>query len=114
MSAARREQLLTDPSRHSAADILTALGTDANIGLSDNEARTRLTQYGTNELTSEKSKPAWRKFLAQFKDILVILLLIATAISAGLCVYERESNLPYEAISIFTVVMLNAIMGYVQ
>lgn len=114
MSAARREQLLTDPSRHSAADILTALGTDEHVGLSDNEARTRLDHYGMNELTSEKSKPAWRKFLAEFKDILVILLLIATAISAGLWVYERESNLPYEAIAIFTVVMLNAIMGYVQ
>ena len=114
MSAARREQLLTDPSRHSAFDILTALGTDEHVGLSDNEARTRLDQYGMNELTSEKSKPAWRKFLAEFKDILVILLLIATAISAGLWVYERESNLPYEAIAIFTVVMLNAIMGYVQ
>jgi Ca2+-transporting ATPase len=114
MSAARREQLLTDPSRHSAFDILTALGTHEHVGLSDNEARTRLDQYGMNELTSEKSKPAWRKFLAEFKDILVILLLIATAISAGLWVYERESNLPYEAIAIFTVVMLNAIMGYVQ
>lgn len=114
MSAARREQLLTDPSRHSAFDILTALGTDEHVGLSDNEARTRLDQYGMNELTSEKSKPAWRKFLAEFKDILVILLLVATAISAGLWVYERESNLPYEAIAIFTVVMLNAIMGYVQ
>lgn len=114
MGAARREQLLTDPSGHSAADILTALGTDDRIGLTDNEARTRLDQYGTNELTGEKSKPAWRKFLAQFKDILVILLLIATAISAGLWVYERESNLPYEAIAIFTVVILNAVMGYVQ
>ncbi len=114
MSAARREQLLTDPSRHSAFDILTALGTHEHVGLSDNEARTRLDQYGMNELTSEKSKPAWRKFLAEFKDILVILLLVATAISASLWVYERESNLPYEAIAIFTVVMLNAIMGYVQ
>ena len=106
MSAARREQLLTDPSRHSAADILTALGTDDRVGLSDNEARSRLDQYGMNELTSEKSKPAWRKFIAEFKDILVILLLIATAISAGLWIYERESNLPYEAIAIFTVVVL--------
>jgi P-type Ca2+ transporter type 2C len=114
MSAARREQLLTDPSQHSAADILTALGTDERVGLSDHEARTRLDQYGSNELTSEKSKPAWRNFLAQFKDILVILLLIATAISAGLWMYERESNLPYEAIAIFTVVMLNAVLGYVQ
>ena len=58
--------------------------------------------------------PAWRKFLAQFHDVLVILLLIATAVSAGLWVYERESALPYEAMVIFAVVLLNAVMGYIQ
>ena len=58
--------------------------------------------------------PAWRKFLAQFQDVLVILLLIATLISAGLWLYERESALPYEAMAIFAVVLLNAIMGYIQ
>jgi P-type Ca2+ transporter type 2C len=46
--------------------------------------------------------------------VLVILLLIATAISAALWVYERESALPYEAIAIFAVVLLNAVMGYIQ
>ena len=58
--------------------------------------------------------PGWKKFLAQFKDVLVILLLIATAISAALWLIERESALPYEAIAIFAVVLLNAIMGYIQ
>ena len=46
--------------------------------------------------------------------MLVILLLIATLISAGLWLYERESALPYEAMAIFAVVLLNAIMGYIQ
>jgi hypothetical protein len=45
--------------------------------------------------------PAWRKFLGQFRDVLVILLLIATAISAGLWLVERDSAWPYEAIAIF-------------
>ena len=58
--------------------------------------------------------PGWRKFLAQFQDVLVILLLIATVISAGLWLYERESVLPYEAIAIFAVVLFNAIMGHIQ
>jgi len=58
--------------------------------------------------------PAWRKFLAQFQDVLVIVLLIATLISAVLWLYEREPALPYEAMAIFAVVMLNAIMGYIQ
>jgi Ca2+-transporting ATPase len=65
-------------------------------------------------LTAEKPVPAWRKFLAQFQDVLVILLLIATSISAALWLYERESALPYEAMAILAVVLLNAIMGYVQ
>ena len=95
-------------------EVLAALDTDARRGLSAGEARARLDSYGKNELTAEKPVPAWRKFLAQFQDVLVILLLIATAISAGLWLYERESALPYEAMAIFAVVLLNAIMGYIQ
>ena len=71
-------------------------------------------QHGRNELAAEKPPPAWRRFLAQFQDVLVILLLVATAISAGLWAYERDAALPYEAIAIFAVVLLNATMGYVQ
>jgi Ca2+-transporting ATPase len=58
--------------------------------------------------------PGWRKFLSQFQDVLVVLLLIATLISAVLWLIERESALPYEAIAIFAVVLLNAIMGHIQ
>jgi len=102
------------PYRQTAKEILTALDTDARSGLSEGEARARLDKYGKNELMAEKPVPAWRKFLAQFQDVLVILLLVATLISAGLWLYERDSALPYEAIAIFAVVLLNAIMGYIQ
>jgi Ca2+-transporting ATPase len=95
-------------------EVPAALGTDALRGLSEGEARARLENYGRNELTDEKPIPRWRKFLAHFQDVLVILLLIATLISAGLWLYERESALPYEAIAIFAVVLLNAVMGYIQ
>jgi len=105
---------ITDAYRRPVDEILAALGTDARLGLSAEDARTRLQRYGRNELSAEKPVPAWRKFLAQFQDTLVILLLIATLISAGMWLYERESALPYEAIAIFAVVLLNAIMGYVQ
>src|SRR5919109_2360089 len=95
-------------------EVLAALDTDARRGLSEGEARARLAKYGKNELAAEKPVPAWRKFLAQFEDVLVILLLIATLISAALWLYENESALPYEAIAILAVVLLNAIMGYIQ
>ncbi|MDQ3649174.1 MAG: cation-translocating P-type ATPase [Acidobacteriota bacterium] len=114
MSTAITERNQTATYQQTVDVVLTALDTDARRGLSNAEARARLATYGKNELTAEKPVPAWRKFLAQFQDVLVILLLIATMISAGLWVYERESALPYEAIAIFAVVLLNAIMGYVQ
>ncbi len=94
--------------------VIVALRTDPRRGLGEADARERLGQFGRNELTAEAPVPAWRKFLAQFSDTLVILLLIATAISAGLWLYERESALPYEALAILGVVVLNAVLGYVQ
>ncbi|MDM7919324.1 MAG: cation-translocating P-type ATPase [Methanosarcina sp.] len=102
------------PYRQTAKDVLIALDTDARNGLSEGEARARLDRYGRNELMAEKPVPAWRKFLEQFQDVLVVLLLAATLISVWLWLYERDSALPYEAIAIFAVVLLNAIMGYIQ
>jgi len=95
-------------------EVVTALATDRQRGLSPASAAQRREEYGPNELTAEPPTPAWRKFVAQFADPLVILLLIATALSAALWLYERESQLPYEAIAILSVVLLNAILGYVQ
>jgi Ca2+-transporting ATPase len=94
--------------------IAEMLATDLRSGLGHEDAAKRLDRYGANELTSEAPVPAWRRFVAQFQDVLVILLLVATAISAGLWVLERDTSLPYEALAIFTVVILNATMGYIQ
>src|SRR5688572_26754070 len=104
----------TAPYRQRIDEVLAMHGTDVQLGLSGAEARARLERFGRNELTAEEPVPAWRKFLCQFHHVLVILLLIATLISAGLWLYERESDLPYESIAIFSVVLLNAIMGYIQ
>jgi Ca2+-transporting ATPase len=95
-------------------EVIAALESDARQGLTDEDARRRLERVGRNELAAEAPIPAWRRVLAQFQDVLVILLLIATAISAGLWVVERDAPLPYEAIAILAVVLLNAAMGYVQ
>jgi P-type Ca2+ transporter type 2C len=64
-------------------------------------------------LAAEKPIPAWRRFLAQFQDVLILLLLVATAISVALWAIERDAALPYDAIAIFAVVLL-VTMGYVQ
>ncbi len=102
------------PHSVSVEEALRELGSDAQRGLSRSEARARLGRFGANVITSERPAPAWRKFLAQFQDVLVILLLAATAISATLWFFERDAAWPYEAIAILAVVLLNAVMGYFQ
>jgi Ca2+-transporting ATPase len=82
--------------------------------LSQAEAEARLKYYGRNELAVEEPTTGWRKFLAQFQNVLVILLLIAALVSAGLWLLERQAALPYEALAILAVVLVNALMGYVQ
>ena len=100
--------------RQSIEDVAAALRVNEREGLDDAEARARLERHGRNELAARPPVPSWRRFLAQFQDVLVILLLVATVISAALWLYERDAAWPYEAIAILAVVLLNAAMGYVQ
>ena len=97
-----------------AEAVIAALHSDADEGLSRSEALARLARDGPNALEAEPPIPTWRRFLAQFQDTLVILLLIATAISIGLWAYERDTALPYEGLAILTIVLLNGVLGYVQ
>ncbi|AHG92820.1 ATPase, P-type (transporting), HAD superfamily, subfamily IC (plasmid) [Gemmatirosa kalamazoonensis] len=105
---------MTAVHHQSVAVVAAALDVDPRRGLSETEARARLARAGRNELEAAPAAPAWRRFLAQFQDVLVLLLLAATAISTALWLYERDTALPYESIAILAVVLLNAAMGYIQ
>ena len=100
--------------RQTVDEVVAALGTDLPRGLTAGEARERLARHGPNELASAAAVPAWRRFAAQFQDVLVILLIIAAAISGGLWAWEQAGSLPYEAFAILAVVLLNATMGFLQ
>jgi len=103
-----------DPHRLPAADVLAALGTNPHTGLSTDEARRRLDLYGRNELAAAPPTPWWKRLLNQFTSVLVALLLAAAAISVALWLIQRDAPLPYEALAILAIVILNAVMGYVQ
>ena len=108
---------MTAPTHSHALDaevVVSALGTDARRGLSVAEAGTRLAKHGANALATRPPVPAWRRFAAQFRDVLVVLLLAATVVSASLWAMERETDLPYEAMAILAVVLLNALIGFLQ
>ena len=83
-------------------------------GLSDAEARARLQQHGPNQLRQQKPTSAWRRFLAQLQDTLVVLLLMAAAISAVVWYIEGDEAAPYESVVILSIVLLNAFLGFIQ
>ena len=94
MSAATGLHVSIAPYQQSIDDVIAELETDQQSGVSNSEVQRRLGLYGRNELAAERPAPAWRKFLAQFSDTLVILLLVAAAISAALWLYERDRRRP--------------------
>ncbi|MBI5068235.1 MAG: cation-translocating P-type ATPase [Deltaproteobacteria bacterium] len=102
------------PYRRPTAEVLAALGCDARRGLAAAEVPALLARHGRNELPAEPPVPAWRRFLAQFRDTLTVLLLVATAVSFVTWWIERESPVPYEAITILAIVLLNGTLGYLQ
>src|SRR5690606_29542462 len=107
-------QLATAPWASPAEEVVAALGSDAQRGLGSDEARRRLERVGRNELPESAPPSALRRLLAQFRDPLVLLLLAATAISVALWLVERAAPLPYEAIAILSVVLINALIGFLQ
>ncbi|HET7754675.1 MAG TPA: cation-translocating P-type ATPase [Anaeromyxobacteraceae bacterium] len=96
------------------AEVLSELRTDGRRGLSAAEAGARLERHGRNELPAAARVPAWRRFLAQFKDVLTILLLVATVVSFVAWWIERDSVLPYEALTILVIVLVNGVLGFVE
>ncbi len=96
------------------AAVAAALGTDPSAGLSSAEASARLAVVGPNRLDPEPPVAAWRKLLAQFVDPLVLLLLAAVAISGVTWMLEGAHGVPFEAVVIGTILVANAVLGYVQ
>jgi len=96
------------------AEVVARLGTDPVRGLSAIEARARLAQAGRNELIAAPPVPLWRKLLAQFESPLVLLLIAAGGISLAVWWFEGHHGGPYEALTIFAIVVANALLGFVQ
>lgn len=95
-----------NPYQMKKEDVLKMLGTDEN-GLTQNQAKENQKKYGKNELAEGKKKNPFLLFLEQYKDFLVIILIIAAIISGVLGDIES-------AIVIFVVITINAILGTVQ
>ena len=81
-------------------------------GLSLEEAKNRLEKNGYNKIVTKKKTSNIKKFFNQFNNIMIIILMLSAIFSFIISIYENESFM--DSIVIFAIVLLNAIMGYVQ
>jgi len=91
----------------STSDILQQLNTSQQKGLSNQEAKERINTYGKNELEEKRTKSPWLMLFEQFKETMVIILIVAAVISGFL---GKET----ETIAIAAIVLLFAILGFIQ
>ena len=92
-------------------EALRLLGSNID-GLSEEEAKRRLQEYGSNKLQEKPPKSPLILFFEQFKSILVVILLIAAGVSAYLTVLEGEPLT--DTYVILVILILNAVLGFVQ
>jgi len=105
---------IEDPFRYDVADIAKALGTDLDLGLDAEEAARRLAEDGPNEVRAAQRPSTWRRLLSHFKDPLVYLLLAAIVIATVAWFIEGRVGWPVDALVIAMVVVLNAVLGFIQ
>ena len=88
------------------------LQTDVKKGLTTEEARKRQEKYGLNELKAKKKKSLFQKFIEQFKDFSIIVLIIAAIVSGAVGIAQGEGVT--DTIIILKVVIVKAIIGVTQ
>lgn len=102
-----KEEQIKPLYQQSVQVVIAEVGSDAKTGLTTEEAKKRLVEIGPNQLKGTKKTSLWQKFLNQFKDFMIIVLIVA-AVIAGL------TGEVADAVIIMAVVILNAVFGVYQ
>ena len=101
------------PHNTSQEELLKELRTSA-AGLSSQEARQRLERYGENKLAEKRKKTNLQRFLDQFKDVMILILLLAAAVSFVVACFGHDPMEFFEPVLILLIVVLNALLGMMQ
>ena len=96
------------------AETVKCLETDEEKGLNSSEVESRKEKYGLNELAAKKKKSTFVKFLEQFKDFMIIVLIISAVISGIVGVKQEGISGITDTVIILVVVIVNAIIGVLQ
>lgn len=94
-------------------EIFSELNTSEK-GLSDIDAETNKNKFGSNEPEKQKKESFLKKFMLQFKNIMIIILIISAMISCTMSVIEKDAENLFEGLLIFVIVIINAIVGVIQ
>ena len=94
-------------------EVCRKLRTNTKFGLSEEEAQNRQLKYGRNKLHEAKKTSLAVKFIKQFNDFMIIILILSSIVSAGISYFEH-SNDYIDSIIIICIVILNALMGVIQ
>ncbi len=98
----------------SAEESLQSLGSNREVGLDDAQVRQRRERHGENRLREKKKKSLLRRFLDQFRDVMILILLAAALVSFVVVCAEQNWGELFEPLLIVLIVILNAIMGVYQ
>lgn len=94
-------------------EVLRQLDTDEKQGLTEKEVKERKEKYGKNKLEEKKKESFIVKFIKQFNDFMIIILIIASIISAVVSKMQGENDY-VDSIIIIGIVVFNALMGVIQ
>lgn len=94
--------------------ILNHFDVDPAIGLTNEKIKYQFEKYGENKLKEKKRKSNFQRFIDQFKDVMILILIIAAIISFVIACIEKNPREFFEPALIVLIVVLNAIMGVMQ
>ncbi len=94
-------------------EVIKKLETDRRHGLSESDAKERIAKYGKNVIRDKPKESLIVKFFKQFNDFMIIILIIASIVSAAVSFWQGENDY-FDSIIIIAIVVLNALMGVIQ
>ena len=95
-------------------DVLHVLSSDQTTGLSTNQVQERQGQFGKNRLREKRKKSTFQRFLDQFKDAMILILIAAAVVSFVVACVEGQPKEFFEPVLILLIVVMNAVMGVMQ
>ncbi|MCY7331667.1 MAG: cation-translocating P-type ATPase [Pseudanabaena sp. CAN_BIN31] len=93
---------------------LELLESDPNQGLNSQEIATKFDRYGANELIEKAGRSRLRIFADQFTNIMLVMLMAVAVVSGFLALSKPVPEFPKDAVAIFSIVLLNGILGFMQ